>query len=250
MDEQGEVARSADRAREDTLPSRASVATKPGSAAARLVLGLYFVALLVLLIAVVASEVKDTPVVKYTGDPAAVLDGPVFTGFVSNFGLILWSAAAGVALLGTLTFPIQRTDRRAKLFLIACALVSLWLALDDAFQLHEIVAPDMGISQRLVLLIYLVAFVGFAAVFRDFIWKHRWTFMAAGIFFAISIVVDVADDKGWIHEQILLEEAAKLLGIASWLGFVVLATVDIAKGNQARSDTPVGPNRPSPSGRH
>jgi len=63
----------------------------------------------------------------------------VYYGFMSNLGIFLWVATAAISLFSALIFFKWKSDKALLRFAVTSGLLSGWLALDDAFLLHEVV---------------------------------------------------------------------------------------------------------------
>jgi hypothetical protein len=177
----------------------------------------------------VVGEVKGMSPGFLTRDPAALTGSPWYLGALSTFGLFLWASAATSAILGFFSAR-GRAQFEARLFLWAGA-ISVVLGLDDAFQIHEEIAPeDLGIPQRVVYVFYIVMIVIFVwHVHRSISHMGRKIPIAAGLFFAISFVVDAIES---IENSLLehstvfyVEDGAKFIGIALWAAFLLRAAV-------------------------
>lgn len=140
-------------------------------------------------------------------------------GFVSTAGIILWSATAAIGLFSALVLLLQGFARRIILFPLLSGILTGWIALDDAFLLHETVFPSFGIPQNLTIASYIILAGVYFLVNWRFILKYDFWILALGAgTLALSIVVDVI-----FHSLnpylILLEDSAKFFGIFCWVSF-------------------------------
>jgi hypothetical protein len=155
----------------------------------------------------------------FTRDPAAITHEAPYMGMVSFFGLFGWAAGATALVCGGYVASLRGAhDRRTALLLTAAAIV--YLLLDDSFQFHEYFFPH---SLHLPDSVVEVAYVGFTVVAvvkgRRFLADTNFRLLiAAGIFFAISIGLDVL-----IHSDraIALEDGSKLIGIFALAAYCV-----------------------------
>ena len=100
---------------------------------------------------------KNIPVGHLTADPIALADElPVYSGFLSQVGILIWSAAASICFFCAKRLWHTRAERELKRFLVVSGAFTLWLALDDMFLLHETVFPLIGIPQNIVLGSYIL----------------------------------------------------------------------------------------------
>ncbi len=139
-------------------------------------------------------------------------------GFVSNLGIMLWSATAAVCLFAAGIF--ERANARALMwFALSAGLLNGWLALDDAFLLHENVLPYFGIPQNLVLASYVVLALAYAAAsWRIILASDYMILLVAGAAVALSLLVDTVFSS-LVPSLVYIEDSAKFFGIFSWASF-------------------------------
>lgn len=185
------------------------------------------VALVTLATVTVAAAALGVEIGTLMRDPLAVLEAEPFVGFLSNLGIVLWSASAGVCFLAA--FALLRGDSvvMARFFLWSGALTTL-LSIDDLYQLHEAVIPYLlGIGQRTIVL-------GYVVLFGTYLWRFRRVILAAeypllvgaGLAFGVSIGVDLIPTRVWSTSlETLLrlaEDGGKFIGIVFWLAFFLI----------------------------
>lgn len=164
---------------------------------------------------------KNIPVGKLTGDPIALAAGlPVYSGFLSQIGILLWSAAASICFFcGKILHP-NRVDKGLNRFLIVSGVFTLWLALDDMFMLHETVLPHIGIPQNVVLGGYVVFTLAYLFAFRRTILETNFLPLVFSLcFFAVSVTLDVF--KPFKFSITFFEEGAKLVGLVGWAVYFI-----------------------------
>lgn len=182
-----------------------------------------------------------------TRDPAAITGYPAYVGFVSQLGIMAWSAAFAICALGytVLTSRAQRAvrgqNRILRLFLFCSALLTLLLGVDDAFMLHERVYPHLNIPDIAVSGIYAGAALVYLIAFARIIIGTEFLLLFAALgFFALSVGTDFIfppkDSPFWI------EDGAKMTGILCWLGYYLRSvtgflSAEMAVSNQARPVT-------------
>ena len=159
------------------------------------------------------------PVAHLLKDPGALRPGPWYLGAVSYVGILLWTAAAAVCLFARKLLS-HVDDVEVRGFLLASALLSAVLGLDDLFMLHDSVAPMyLGVSEKVVVLGYGVLALGYVARFRGMVWRTAYfPLVVAGGFFALSVGVDALDVDD--TRFLLVEDGAKLAGIAGWFSYL------------------------------
>lgn len=192
----------------------------------------YLPVLILLIAAGVIGLTSNVTVADLTRDATAVAEVPWHTGALSTVGLLLWSAAATLclftaALVRNTSGPAAQSGR----FLLYSGLLTLVLLVDDAFLVHETVAPEyLGISARSL-------FTGYALAAIAIFWLHRKSIadshylllLLAIALLAAGVVADELHDRGLLERlgvhrvgvHYLLEDGCKLLGIAGWLAYYV-----------------------------
>ena len=179
-------------------------------------------AVIILLVAVAQPYVDprwlflDTlTAVEWSGDCCHV-----YFGILSNLGVYIWISTGVVCLFCAL---LLRANPNAPLawwmFALVAGCFSGWLALDDAFQLHEKVLPFFGVPQTLVLLGYAVFAALYAAcALRILARGDLALFLLACGFLATSILIDLTvRSDSWV--RVAVEDGAKFLGICCWSAF-------------------------------
>lgn len=179
----------------------------------------YGVALATLALAFAAAAATKYRVGFFTQDPIAALNGPIYAGFVSSVGVLLWWTGAVACLLAAIR--LRRT--RAFVPLLAAGTFTAWLALDDLFQIHEEgITAATGLSEKVVYVAYGLLFLLFLRLFRPLLDRGRLIVLGvAAFFFAISIAADLPH-----REYHAVEDSAKLLGIATWTVLLVLTSYE------------------------
>jgi hypothetical protein len=187
---------------------------------------------MVLAAAVIGSEVLEKPLYVFLEEPTQDGPDPWYSGVVSTTGALLWWSAATVSYV---TAWIARDRRAGRVgFWIGMAVLSTVLAIDDLFLLHEYVVPaHLHLSERFTAGAYAVAVLVIAAAYRSYLRSLPWQLgVTALVFFAVSLGIDDAyyGGKRW-EQMLLLEEGAKLLGIANWTLFLVWASRSVLLGS-------------------
>lgn len=161
-------------------------------------------------------------------DPLAVAEMTdncckVYFGAVSNLGIVLWMAGASVCLFAAAVIvTADRSDVMAR-FLLAGGLLTGFLGFDDLFLIHENVLPAFGVPEIVTYGAYGLLGLGYLVFFRRQVFANRFAmFGAAGALLAVSVTIDwvIHSDAAW---RILLEDGAKITGIAGWTAFHAIA---------------------------
>jgi hypothetical protein len=201
------------------------------------------VALGILGAAVIARACFDIPWREVMADPAAVTGRPFYLGFVSNVGALLWAAGASIFLF---SYHVHRTsghDAEWGRFLLCSGLFVGLLGVDDMFMLHDYAIPRYTpISQTLV----VASYAGLAALytirFAPLIAQTAYpVFVAAMAMLAFSAGLDQIQDRFSIamFGKGFWEDAAKLLGIATWLSYAVQTSAAVLRRERAPAPEPV-----------
>lgn len=211
--------------------------------------GWILAALAALLVAVVlVSRATGDPVAHFTRDFFSTAEVPIYTGIVSNVGVFLWGVTAAICFfaIGAMEDPVR--DREVRRWILATAMVSAILMLDDFFMFHEWIFPRLtGLDETVVLGVYAVAFTGYLAAFRRSI-------LAAGpellvlalVLLGASLVMDLIEPEDAAAWRYLTEEGFKLLGIGAWLGFFLGVAYEAVSPGQRRAQATAASNSASP----
>ena len=178
----------------------------------------YVLAILVLFLMIFIRFMYKIPMADLTRDPVQLLNGRPYTGMLSNLGIIIWSATAGICLFVViLSLPYQELKRERQFFLLAFIL-TLVLLLDDLFLLHDVILPeDLNISENYLYAVYGILSLLFIIYFRnDILQTPYFLLIAAVIFFGFSIGVDTIVKFLDLEHGFFLEDGSKFLGIISW----------------------------------
>jgi hypothetical protein len=167
-------------------------------------------------VAVLVLQNSGFSLTEILRDPAQQSGASSFLGFVSNIGVWLWVSSFAICCYSLITRSTDMTRGRAEL-MVLLALLSLLLAVDDFFLLHE-----RYVYQKGIFLFYaLCALTVVARHFRRIIGIDGFSFGLAGILLASSIIIDMKQRQipfDYAHVQ-LVEEGCKFVGAALWLFF-------------------------------
>ncbi|MGK7907880.1 MAG: hypothetical protein AB4040_11755 [Synechococcus sp.] len=153
-----------------------------------------------------------------TRDVTAIGRVPAYSGFLSQIGIFIWAAAAGVCMFSAKLISRFPDSLRLKPFFFVSGLLTLLLGLDDLFQLHEWFFPHIGIPQKIVLITYVGLILGYVTKFFSTILKTDYILLGMSlVFFCGSLVLDVLLVPS--DMSLLFEDGAKLIGIVSWLSY-------------------------------
>ena len=136
-----------------------------------------------------------------------------YYGFISNLGVMLWTAAAAVCLFASFaSLLLFRTNRRSEdaEFLAAAGVFTGWLALDDLFMIHEDVLPWFGVPQ----IVTYGAYAAITALYFLYAWRQILAFRP----------VLMAHSERAV--RVFLEDGTKFLGILAWTSFHVAIALE------------------------
>ncbi|NJM06873.1 hypothetical protein HC891_12810 [Candidatus Gracilibacteria bacterium] len=159
---------------------------------------------------------RDIPVATLTRDIFAITGSEAYTGLLSNLGIMGWSAAAVIWLIGAAL--LMRTERTHFLLPLTfgAGLCTLWLLIDDAFMMHEERLPALlAMSEQAVILFYLIVALLLAVLSVTRILRTNYVLcLAACTLFAASLLADQVVPMSGV--QLFIEDGLKFAGIVVW----------------------------------
>jgi len=102
---------------------------------------------------------------------------------------------------------------------LSAGLLSAWLGLDDAFLLHEVAFPELGIPQLIVLSIYVIlagvyGLISLRVIFSSEYWILILAALGVGLSLGLDTVLHSIEDA-----IVIAEDSAKFFGIFAWFTF-------------------------------
>lgn len=187
------------------------------------------------------TRATDVPFSDLTRDAAATLEGPWYTGSLSNLTNALAIAGAAIALFAASLLP-RSEGRSIRGLLIALGLLVIVVSVDDLLMLHEMVFPEIGLSATVVFALYGVAIVAILWLWRRVILDATdYAYLAlSAVALGISVVVDVTLEQGLFELPFsgeLVEDPAKILGMV-FMTFYLIVTSRRALAGQRESASP------------
>ena len=149
-----------------------------------------------------------------TMDPAETLHAVPYVGILSYFGIMLWAATFGVCLIGGLVLRQQHCHHGR--FLLATAMFSLLLTLDDALLFHEQIFPHyLHIPQPVVMVGYVVIMTAYLLTFFRLILTTEYILFVLAL---ISLGISAGMDQllGPSDLENFIEDCLKFTGIVFW----------------------------------
>ena len=144
-----------------------------------------------------------------------------YFGFVSTLGVMIWVATAAILLFFGSVFWLTGRNRELSLFALSGGVLTGWLAIDDAYRVHENFLPSLGVPQDAVIIAYAVlALVYIAYSWRVILSNDFWILIVGGGGLVASIFVDMVFHS-LAANFVVLEDGAKFFGIFCWMSFHV-----------------------------
>ena len=182
----------------------------------------------------VLSARSHRPMSYMTRDPAATTDAEFYLGFLSNLGIMLWSAAAAVCLFTAVVLHRRRAQRQS-LFLLVSGLFSLVLVLDDAFMLHEEVLPGrLHVPQLAVYAGYAILISGYLVFFARDILRTDYLLLATALSF-LGLSMGMDEFLPFNDLETMIEDGMKFSGIVFWTSYHVHAASGMIESGTARA---------------
>jgi hypothetical protein len=160
---------------------------------------------------------KNIEPANLTRDTATILNGPAYTGALSNFGIVLWSATAAIMIFSAVHLYQNTVQRRAALMTLLFGLLTTMLCFDDTYQFHEkAFSGIIYVPEELIYLFYLTCIVVIATVCRVIVVTTPFIIgITAMAFFGISILIDEINLPSGRHDA-FVEDSFKFIGIVLW----------------------------------
>ncbi len=184
---------------------------------------LYVPTLLLLIIISIQDAIPPRVLLR---DPNSLAKLDFYAGALSNVGIVLWAAAAGLCFFCYALLRAKRRDRRLAGFFLYAAVLTTVLAADDLFQLHEeFFRYYLPVPEPILYGGYVAVTLTLLVRYREVIAQSEYLllFLALG-FFGLSLGTDVLQD--WLPKRVflamggyVLEDGSKLIGIITWLAY-------------------------------
>lgn len=147
-------------------------------------------------------------------DPAAQFGFPPYIGLISYAGVALLVATGAI-----LVFAAAIGRRKGALLWVVATFSGL-LAVDDLLMLHESVFPKvLGLPEWLLYAVYLIL----GGLVLAWLPRGRESLglLVPLSLLAVSVAIDLVGDLLAVpfHRTILVEDTAKVAGLATWLAF-------------------------------
>jgi hypothetical protein len=199
------------------------------------------IAFLFLLVGVLSRVTTNVSLGFLLRDVTATAKLPFFAGFVSQLGLVLWSASLAISLFALVMLQRQPGDiSLPKRFLVHGIVLTAILALDDMFLFHEEVVPNyLHLDELVIFGVYVIVGLGFVLLnWREILSSEYALLILALALFATSIALDAIPKEAlppryfWEQLELFLEDGFKFAGIATWLMYFARYAIQRIEGLQ------------------
>jgi hypothetical protein len=150
-------------------------------------------------------------------DPAAAFEFAPYAGLFSHLGVLAMTVSGAISVFAALVLP---RGRREKQILFFAGVLSLWLAVDDLFMLHEALLPRLvGLPEPATLGVYVALGLGLMGLIGPAVLTRRYLGLwASAGFLAAMLATDLAFEVA-TSASLLIEETAKVCGFMLWAAF-------------------------------
>jgi hypothetical protein len=150
-------------------------------------------------------------------DPAAAFEFAPSAGLFSHLGVLAMAIGGAIAVFAALLLP---GGGRQRLVLVLAGALSLWLAVDDLFLLHEKLLPRLiGLPEKVTLGLYVLLALGLMRLIGAQVFSRGYLgFWVAVGFLVVMLATDIAFEVA-TSASFLVEEVAKLCGFVLWSAF-------------------------------
>lgn len=184
---------------------------------------IYILVLIFLGLTVLVSVYADISLGVFSRDPMITLGGHPLTGVQSYLGVLIWIASASICFFCYSFLQYHQNSPKNSLFFLWSAVITFWLAFDDLFLIHEYL-PEIvpGLSQEIIYAVYGITLAWYIIKFWKRILHSEYSlFVAALVFFGLSIFIDIIQNSWNSPWRILFEDGFKLFGIVSWSSYFI-----------------------------
>lgn len=155
-----------------------------------------------------------------TRDFQTLTEVPLLTSMMSNVIIWLWISSAVICFYALFIIKKHKSNKKRRKFLLFSGAFILFLAFDDAFQIHELVMPKyFHIPEKIVLVSYILLFASFIYSFAEEILSTQYVyFFLFCVSFCMYYVVEIFfENAKFIPARGFVEESFKFIGVVMWL---------------------------------
>lgn len=175
-------------------------------------------------VTVYVANITDNPIWKLTKDPAQVIDFPPYIGLLSNWSALLWMSAGVICVFVSIVLKKNQVAFRNYRFIFASGVLSIAIAIDDIFLLHDNVLPRLLDTREVVFYLFYFLILGVYILFfwRDISKYDYVLFITAFLLFGLSRGLFL---PRFLRGYLTLNDMLKHFGIVFWLAFFYRASL-------------------------
>lgn len=157
-------------------------------------------------------------------DPVELTGTPWYLGGVAALNLFLWAAAAALLLVAAV--GLWTRERGLAAAMGAIGLLTVLVALDDRFLVHELVLPHFGVPEIVSYVAYGVLAAGLVAAFGRVLLAQpeAWLLVLALLGMGASVGLDLTGIDSTVRR--VAEETAKMVGAVALTVFPATVLVN------------------------
>ena len=157
-------------------------------------------------------------------DPVELTGTPWYLGGVAALNLFLWAAAAALLLVAAV--GLWTRERGLAAAMGAIGLLTVLVALDDRFLVHELVLPHFGVPEIVSYVAYGVLAAGLVAAFGRVLLAQpeAWLLVLALFGMGASVGLDLTGIDSTVRR--VAEETAKMVGAVALTVFPATVLVN------------------------
>ncbi len=157
----------------------------------------------------------------FTVDPFLIGNLPFYAGFLSNLGLLLWSASATVCFFSAMILRDEELINRYRYFFVMSGLFTSLIMFDGLFQMHRIFYPNhLHLSTFMIYCVYSILGLWYLFIFRKQIMETEYLMLALALsFLGLAVIIDTVSmvPRG----RTALSDLFKFFGIVSWFIYFI-----------------------------
>ena len=176
------------------------------------------------------SSYFDIEFEMFTRDLSSIAGVHPLYGVLSTLGIILWTSAASVCWFTYFMYR-KNVGKMQKRYVLVTAILTLWLLMDDAFEIHEFIAPfHLHIPQEIIYGIYIILIIGYMIYFfRSILKTEYFLFFLASLFIGLSVGLDFLVDFFGKEVPTGVEDGLKFFGVGVWFLYCVRISAGTVK---------------------
>lgn len=156
---------------------------------------------------------------ELTRDPNGILKVKPYVGMLTYFSLFTWVAISSICWFSYLVLRKVPTKILKSGFYLYSAIFISILVLDDTFQFHEVVFPQLiGIPEFIIYIVYSLILTTIIFKYYEYLLNKYVAHLFMAMFcFSLSIIIDLTCEG--MNYAIFIEDSFKFFGVFFWLIF-------------------------------